>query len=93
VARDFARQLRKTMTDAERWLWYELRAKRFDARKFRRQATISNYIVDFVCFESKLIVELDGGAHAAQVDRDGDPYGLAQLSRISRSEVLEQSDF
>jgi very-short-patch-repair endonuclease len=71
VARDFARQLRKNMTDAERWLWYELRARRFDTSKFRRQASIGPYIVDFVCFESKLVVELDGGQHASQVNFDG----------------------
>ena len=70
VARDFARQLRKDMTDAERWLWYELKAKRFDDRKFRRQAPIGDYIVDFVCHEARLIIELDGGEHAALVDKD-----------------------
>jgi len=70
VARDFARQLRKTMTGAERRLWYELRAYRFDGRKFRRQASIGDDIVDFVCFEVKLIVELDGGQHASQVEKD-----------------------
>ncbi len=58
------------MTDAERWLWYELRARRFDTSMFRRQASIGPYIVDFVCFESKLVVELDGGQHASQVDLD-----------------------
>ena len=70
MARDFARQLRKTMTGAERLLWYELRAYRFDGRKFRRQASIGDDIVDFVCFEVKLIVELDGGQHASQVEKD-----------------------
>jgi very-short-patch-repair endonuclease len=39
-------------------------------RKFRRQAQIGNYIVDFVCFASKIVVELDGGQHASQIDRD-----------------------
>ena len=67
---DFARQLRKSMTDAERWLWLELKARRFDGRKFRRQVPIGGYIVDFACFASRLVVELDGGQHAAQVERD-----------------------
>jgi very-short-patch-repair endonuclease len=58
------------MTDAERRLWYELRAYRFDGRKFRRQAPIGDYVVDFVCFEVKLIVELDGGQHASRVEKD-----------------------
>jgi very-short-patch-repair endonuclease len=70
VSRDFARQLRKNMTDAERRLWYHLKLRQSDGKRFRRQAPIGAYIVDFVCFESKLIVELDGGQHAQQVDRD-----------------------
>jgi very-short-patch-repair endonuclease len=70
VNHDFARQLRQDMTDAERWLWRELKAKRFDGRKFRRQAPIGIYIVDFVCFASKIIIELDGGQHASQANRD-----------------------
>ncbi|MBI2806468.1 MAG: endonuclease domain-containing protein [Planctomycetes bacterium] len=65
----FARQLRKNMTDEERLLWRELRFRQL-SRKFRRQAPIGNYIVDFVCFEVKLIIELDGSQHAGQVEDD-----------------------
>ncbi len=61
--RDFARQLRKRMTDAERTLWKAIRCEQLHLFKFRRQAAVGDYIVDFVCFESKLIVELDGGQH------------------------------
>ena len=61
-----ARQLRKNMTDAERRLWYHLRARRFLGLKFRRQQPIGNYIVDFVCFEKKIIIEVDGGQHLEQ---------------------------
>jgi very-short-patch-repair endonuclease len=59
-----ARQMRKAMTDAERKLWYILRDRRFNGYKFRRQAPIECYIVDFVCFDPPLIVELDGSQHA-----------------------------
>ena len=59
--RDKARHLRKNMTDAERHLWLKLRGKQLAGRKFRRQAPIGPYIVDFVCFERKLVIELDGG--------------------------------
>ena len=70
MSRDFARQLRKNMTDAERWLWYHLKLRQFDGKKFRKQALIGIYVVDFVCFESRLILELDGGQHATQVEHD-----------------------
>jgi very-short-patch-repair endonuclease len=58
-----AKRLRKTSTDVERLLWSRLRAGRFESLKFRRQHPIGGYIVDFVCLERKLIIELDGGQH------------------------------
>ncbi len=58
-----AKMLRANMTDAERILWQQLRAKRFAGFKFKRQEPLGRYIVDFVCYEAKLIVELDGGQH------------------------------
>ena len=61
-----ARQLRTNSTDAERALWQQLRAARLNGHKFRRQLPIGRYIVDFVCFEARLIVEVDGGQHADQ---------------------------
>jgi very-short-patch-repair endonuclease len=51
------------MTDCERRVWYYLRARRFEGWKFRRQVPIDQYIVDFLCEEAKLVVELDGGQH------------------------------
>src|SRR4051794_40133214 len=64
MKRAHAKRLRSNMTDAERRLWYRLRAHRFAGLKFKRQAPIGPYIVDFICFENKLIIELDGGQHA-----------------------------
>lgn len=58
-----ARRLRKTMTPEENILWYHLRSNRFAGFKFRRQFLIDKYIVDFVCLEKRLIIELDGGQH------------------------------
>ncbi len=60
----FARQLRKKQTDAEKILWQCLRNRQLKGNKFRRQFQIGNYIVDFVCLEKRLIIELDGGQHA-----------------------------
>ncbi|MCX5805797.1 MAG: endonuclease domain-containing protein [Proteobacteria bacterium] len=59
-----AKGLRKRSTDVERLLWSRLRTGRFEGLKFRRQHSIGHYIVDFVCLERKLIIELDGGQHA-----------------------------
>jgi very-short-patch-repair endonuclease len=56
--------MRSEMTDAERVLWLQLRAHRLDGLRFRPQTPIGRYIVDFVCHECRLIVELDGGQHA-----------------------------
>ena len=59
-----AKSMRSGATEAEAVLWKRLRAGRLLGFKFKRQQPIENYIVDFVCFEQKLIVELDGGQHA-----------------------------
>ncbi len=67
---DNAKILRRNLTDAEQRLWYHLRAHRFMGRKFKRQKPIGRYVVDFVCLEEKLIIELDGGQHAENVEYD-----------------------
>jgi very-short-patch-repair endonuclease len=59
---NFARGLRSALTDAERLLWRHLRAQQLGHR-FRRQVPLGIYVVDFVCTEQRLIVELDGGQH------------------------------
>jgi very-short-patch-repair endonuclease len=65
-----ARTLRRSSTDAERLLWKHLRMRQLGAYKFRRQHPIGTYIVDFVCLEKMLIVELDGGQHTEQMEYD-----------------------
>jgi very-short-patch-repair endonuclease len=59
-----ARQLRVDATDAERRLWAVLRDRRLGGFKFRRQHRLGPFIVDFICFECRLIIEADGGQHA-----------------------------
>ena len=65
-----AKTLRKDLTDSERELWKYLRAKRLGGLKFRRQEPIGNYIVDFVCYEKRLVIEVDGGQHAQEKKKD-----------------------
>jgi very-short-patch-repair endonuclease len=64
-----ARQLRREQTDAERAL-FRLRDRRLKGLKFRRQAPVGDYIVDFCCEASRLIIELDGGQHATRSAQD-----------------------
>ncbi|HEX5960391.1 MAG TPA: endonuclease domain-containing protein [Rhodanobacteraceae bacterium] len=63
-----AKTLRQTVTEAEQELWYRLRGGRLDGMKFRRQHPVPPYIVDFYCMEARLVVELDGSQHGADVD-------------------------
>jgi len=65
-----ARELRNNLTDAERRLWQKLKRRQIATLKFRRQQPIGAFIVDFVCFERRVIVEVDGGQHAEQVPYD-----------------------
>ena len=92
-----ARKLRNNPTDAERVLWHHLRLRQFAGYKFRRQRPIGPYIVDFVCLEKKLVVEVDGGQHSKQKASDDrrDSWlrseGLTIL-RFWDHEVLTQLD-
>jgi very-short-patch-repair endonuclease len=76
--RRFAKTLRRDMTEAEDRLWRELRGRRLDGIKFRRQVPIGRFVADFICADALLIVEIDGSQHADSVhDRERD----AELKR------------
>jgi very-short-patch-repair endonuclease len=87
--RDNAKALRRDMTNAERIIWYNVRAHRFQGLGFRRQEPIGPYIVDFICHAVKLIIEIDGGQHfePGNIVRDArrDAYLRAQGYRVLRS--------
>ncbi len=67
-----ARNLRQRFTEAEKLLWRYLRGRQLEGFKFRRQQPIGSYIVDFVCFEKGLVIEVDGGQHAIEVEKDSE---------------------
>lgn len=67
---DNAKRLRREMTEAEKKLWYQLRGHRFLGLKFKRQKPVGPYIVDFICTERWLVIELDGGQHQQQNEAD-----------------------
>ena len=77
-----ARELRKTMTDAERLLWKRLRRRQVHGLYFRRQHPIGPFIADFACIHTRLVIELDGGQHMQASDKDA-----------ARTRWLEQSGY
>ena len=94
--RGFARDMRKDPTDTESGLWQALRGRRFANLKFRRQVPLNGYILDFVCFEAGIIVELDGSQHlGSEADARRDAFlserGLMTL-RFENDDVRDDVD-
>ena len=65
-----AKRLRRDLTEAERRLWSRLRRRQLEGHYFRRQVPLGPYVADFACLDGKLVVEVDGGQHAVEADRD-----------------------
>jgi very-short-patch-repair endonuclease len=92
-----AQALRRQSTDAERALWKRLRDRRLLGRKFRRQVPIGVYVVDFYCFDAKLVVEVDGSQHALRAEEDDrrtrylESLGL-RVVRFWNNDVLRTPD-
>lgn len=90
-----AKQLRKTLTPAEKQLWQALRSGKLAGLKFRRQHPVGNFILDFYCAEHKLVVEVDGGIHENQIEYDAarttelETYGYT-IVRFTNEVVLHQ---
>ena len=85
-----AQELRYSETEAEKFLWTLLRAKKLNGVKFRRQAPIGVYVVDFVSFEKKLIIEIDGGQHSDEKNKEYDETRTKWLqSQDSCNTILE----
>jgi very-short-patch-repair endonuclease len=90
-----ARELRNNPADAERFLWRHLCLRQLDGHKFRRQHPLGLYIVDFVCLEKRVVVEVDGGQHVEQTEYDSrrDNWLRAEGFTVRRfwdNEVLTQ---
>ena len=95
----FVRNLRRKQTEAEKMLWARLRNREMTGTKFRRQQPIGSYVVDFVSFERKLIVEIDGGQHNDREAREKDEQRTAWLNekgyrvlRFWNNEVLTSTN-
>ncbi|WP_159730983.1 endonuclease domain-containing protein [Methylosinus sp. Ce-a6] len=94
-----ARSLRRELTDAERKLWYALRAHRLAGLSFRRQAPCGPYIADFLCAEARLVIEVDGATHSTEeeiaYDRRREEWFAAngyRVLRLANDEVYRNLD-
>ena len=94
--RKYAKQLRQNMTDAECLLWRHLRVHRLNGEKFRRQQPIGPYIVDFVHFSARLIIEADKNQHNQTArDEQRDAWLEEQEFRVLRfwnNDILQRTD-
>jgi len=95
----FARSLRKDQTPGEKVLWRKIRERRFHGLKFRRQVPIGPYIVDFLCVEKNLIIEIDGDSHYGQGAQERDAKREAYLQvqgfdilRVGNRQVTQELD-
>ncbi|GAB1719304.1 MAG: hypothetical protein NTAFB09_10350 [Nitrosospira sp.] len=94
-----AREMRQAPTDAEARMWHFLRNRRMAGWKFRRQHPIAKYIVDFICIDAGLVIELDGGQHADLLTQQADEKRNAFLAernlrvlRFWNNDVLRQTE-
>jgi adenine-specific DNA-methyltransferase len=90
-----SRALRRNSTDAERKLWSILRGRQLNGLKFRKQVEIDGYIVDFLCPERRLIIEVDGGQHSPERDARRTAFLENQGFRLIRfwnNDVLQNLD-
>jgi very-short-patch-repair endonuclease len=92
--RHFAKNMRHEPTDAERAMWRLLRNRRLSQYEFRRQVPFQKFILDFVCFEKRVVIEIDGSQHAESArDTIRDSILMAEGFRIERcwnNDVLQQ---
>lgn len=89
----FRKNLRNNLTSAEATLWLQLKGKKLAGRKFRRQFSVENYILDFYCPSEKLCIELDGAAHFTAAGLEYDQERTEVLNshgiRVIRFENIE----
>ena len=93
----YAKAMRSAPTDAERRLWHHLRARRLCGFKFKRQQPMGTYIVDFICFDRQLVIEVDGGQHTDLKARDETRTAWLQAQgfrvlRFWNHDVLQRRD-
>lgn len=81
--KEFRRELRKSLTPAEAFLWKNIKTRQLVGRRFTRQHSIGNYIVDFYCASERLIIELDGEVHNNTVAQEYDERRTSYFKRMN----------
>ena len=84
---DYSKSLRKKQTDAEKLLWSNLRNRKLNGYKFRRQHAIKSYIVDFYCAEKMLSIEVDGEIHLKKEQIEYDKNRTEELNLLEIKEI------
>lgn len=79
----YGRELRQVLTGAEKLLWAELRNRKLNGLKFRRQHPLDKFIVDFYCNEKKIVIELDGGVHDEKINKEYDEARTSMLASLN----------
>ncbi len=92
--RNLAKKMRRDPTDAEAAMWRLLRDRRLAVFKFRRQFPFQNFILDFVCFEKRMVIEIDGSQHAlSESDANRTAFLVAEgfcIARYWNNDVLQR---
>ena len=88
----YAQILRKSMTEAEKILWNELKSRKLNGLKFRRQHPIHWYVADFYCHEKRLIIEIDGRIHEHEDLKEHDENRTAELERLGITVIRFKND-
>jgi 5-methyltetrahydrofolate--homocysteine methyltransferase/ATP-dependent helicase HrpA len=96
--KDKARQLRKRMTDPEKMLWSRIRNEKLNGMYFRRQHPYGIYVLDFFCFESNLVIEIDGLIHLRHRDYDNERTKYLESSglkviRFTNTEIEDKIEW
>ena len=79
---ELARENRKHPTEAETLMWEMIRDGRFEGLKFLRQHIIDDFLVDFVCRERGIIIEVDGGYHLDPAQQEDDQLRTEKLEAL-----------
>ncbi|MEJ0106852.1 MAG: endonuclease domain-containing protein [Bacteroidota bacterium] len=79
---EYSRELRQVSTEAEKLLWAELRNRKLNGLKFRRQHPIDKYIADFYCHEKKIVIEVDGVVHDKKENKEYDQARTIELDKL-----------
>ncbi|MBS1576389.1 MAG: endonuclease domain-containing protein [Bacteroidetes bacterium] len=89
---EYSRELRQVSTEAEKLLWSELRNRKLNGLKFRRQHPVDKYVADFYCHEKRLVIELDGVVHDKKENKEYDQARTIELAGLKINVLRFRND-